>query len=110
MKFGSRLKELIKSANFSQADLADKIGVSRSTISFWVNSEYPPLDAIETVCKELDIPLYEFFMTEEQIKKTMPDDIDPIQIELIRTLNNLPDEKHIAILEAFCKIAETFVK
>ncbi len=110
MKFGSRLKELIKSANFSQADLADKIGVSRSTISFWVNSEYPPLDAIETVCKELDIPLYEFFMTEEQIKKTMPDDIDPIQIELIRTLNNLPDDKHIAILEAFCKIAETFVK
>lgn len=110
MKFGARMKQIIKDAGYGQNAFAEKMNISSSKMSFWCNSEYPPLEAIEKVCAELDIPLYEFFMTDEQRMKTMPEDIDPIQVELLRTLNALPNDKHIAIIEAFCKIAETFVK
>ena len=68
MKFGTRLREVIEIEGLKQAELAEKIGVSRSTISFWCNSEYPPLDGIEKVCYEIGMPLYNFFMSAEQNK------------------------------------------
>lgn len=55
MKYGSRLREIIKAHPLNQVEIADKIGVSKSTISFWINSEYPPLDGIEAVCKALEL-------------------------------------------------------
>lgn len=110
MKYGTKLKSYIKKLGYTQNGYAAKRGIANSTMSVWVNSEYPPLEAIEMVCIDSGIPLYEFFMDDEQRMKTMPEDIDPIQVELLRTLNALPNDKHIAIIEAFCKIAETFVK
>lgn len=67
--YGSRIRQLIKNAEYGQNEFAKKIGVSSSTISFWCNAEYPPLEAIIKVCNELKIPLHDFFATDEEVKK-----------------------------------------
>lgn len=52
MKFGENLYQLRKSAKLSQEQLAEKVGVSRQSISKWENSEsYPEMDNIMKLCK-----------------------------------------------------------
>ncbi len=52
MKFGENLKKLRKSRNLSQEDLAEKVGVSRQSVSKWETSEaYPEMNNILQLCK-----------------------------------------------------------
>lgn len=52
MKFGSNLKELRKLKNLSQEDLAEKVGVSRQSVSKWETGEaYPEMNNILMLCK-----------------------------------------------------------
>ena len=51
MKFGDNLRNLRKSKKMSQEKLAEKIGVSRQSISKWECGEaYPEMDNILTLC------------------------------------------------------------
>jgi transcriptional regulator with XRE-family HTH domain len=52
MKFGSNLKELRKVKKLSQEDLADKVGVSRQSVSKWETGDaYPEMNNILMLCK-----------------------------------------------------------
>ena len=52
MKFGSNLKELRKSKKLSQEDLAEKVGVSRQSVSKWETGDaYPEMNNILMLCK-----------------------------------------------------------
>ena len=52
MKFGDNLRNLRKIKNFSQEKLAEKVGVSRQSISKWECGEaYPEMDNILILCK-----------------------------------------------------------
>ena len=52
MKFGSNLKELRKIKNLSQEDLAEKVGVSRQSVSKWETGDaYPEMNNILMLCK-----------------------------------------------------------
>lgn len=52
MKFGDNLYNLRKNAKMSQEKLAEKVGVSRQSVSKWENGEaYPEMDNILTLCK-----------------------------------------------------------
>lgn len=52
MKFGENLCYLRKSAKMSQENLAEKVGVSRQSVSKWENGEaYPEMDNILKICK-----------------------------------------------------------
>lgn len=52
MKFGENLYALRKSAKMSQENLAEKVGVSRQSVSKWENGEaYPEMDNILKICK-----------------------------------------------------------
>ncbi|MCR5146661.1 MAG: helix-turn-helix domain-containing protein [Clostridia bacterium] len=52
MKFGENLYALRKSTKMSQEDLAEKVGVSRQSVSKWENGEaYPEMDNILKICK-----------------------------------------------------------
>ena len=90
MKYGTRLRELLESQGLKQADIADKINVSRSTVSFWINAEYPPLEGIEKICKALNIPVYRFFMTDENIQEITG--VDPHWITLAKTIEHMPPD------------------
>lgn len=51
MKFGENLKSLRKSKNISQEVLADKVGVSRQSVSKWETGEaYPEMNNIIALC------------------------------------------------------------
>ena len=51
MKFGDNLKRIRREKNISQEDLADKLGVSRQSVSKWENGEnYPSMQNIMCLC------------------------------------------------------------
>ena len=51
MKFGENLYNLRKSAKMSQEKLAEKIGVTRQSVSKWENGEsYPEMEKIMKLC------------------------------------------------------------
>lgn len=51
MKFGDNLKKLRKLSKLSQEDLAEKVGVSRQSVSKWECGEsYPEMNNILTLC------------------------------------------------------------
>lgn len=51
MKFGDNLKNLRKKKNFSQEDLAEKLGVSRQSVSKWECGEsYPEMNNLLALC------------------------------------------------------------
>ena len=52
MKFGDNLKKLRKSKKLSQEQLAEKVNVSRQSVSKWENGEaYPEMNNILELCK-----------------------------------------------------------
>ena len=52
MKFGDNLKKLRKSKNISQEDLAEKVNVSRQSVSKWeCGDAYPEMNNILELCK-----------------------------------------------------------
>ena len=52
MKFGENLKKLRKNAGLSQEELADKVKVSRQSVSKWETGEaYPEMNNILQLCK-----------------------------------------------------------
>ncbi len=51
MKFGDNLKQIRKSKNISQEELAEKLGVSRQSVSKWETGEnYPSMYNIMCLC------------------------------------------------------------
>ena len=86
MTLGERLTELRKKQNLSQEDIAEKIGVSRQTVSKWeLDQSLPDFDKILPLCKLYNITSDELLtgrktdqnsdnmnynlMTEEEINK-----------------------------------------
>lgn len=57
MTFGQALKELRRSKEVSQRELADRVGVDFSYISKIENNRMPPpaADTIERICRALDV-------------------------------------------------------
>ena len=52
MKFADNLKKIRKTKNISQEELAEKVGVSRQSVSKWETSEaYPEMNNILELCK-----------------------------------------------------------
>ena len=55
--FASRLKKLREEHGLSQAELADKLGVSRGSISFYENkSRVPDIDVLLSLCNYFSVP------------------------------------------------------
>ena len=52
MKFGDKLKLIRKDKNMSQEELAEKVNVTRQSVSKWENGEaYPEMNNILELCK-----------------------------------------------------------
>lgn len=75
MKFSEKLQKLRKENNLSQEQLADKLDVSRQSVSKWESGQtYPEMDKLLTMCKLFNITLDDLTNDEVDIKevKTKP--------------------------------------
>lgn len=60
MNFSDNLKKIRKDNNLSQEELAEKLGVSRQSVSKWEsNQAYPEMDKIVQLCKMFNLNLDE---------------------------------------------------
>lgn len=84
-KIGKFIQERRKEKNFTQVELAERLGVSNRTISKWENgNSLPDYSMFNDLCKELDISINELLSGEkltednyqEKLEKNFVDTID----------------------------------
>ncbi len=102
MNYGKKLKETIAASEFSQNDIAPKVGVTPQGVSSWTKKSYPPLEAIETICKIVNIPVWEFFI--EDTREIFG--ASESALHLARRIDNLPDEKKDRALKQMNEILD----
>jgi len=101
--FGARLAQLRKTAGYTQAELADEVGVSRRMIAYYeIQSDHPPTSLLPAIAKALRLTTDEL-LGAAPIKKTAR----PVDSRLHRRLQQIeqldPTEKRQALqlLDAF---------
>ena len=110
MKFGDNLKSIRKMKNVSQEDLADRLGVSRQSVSKWENGEaYPEMDNILKICKIFHCKINDVIHDDIQ-------DIDSLDEEIKMKVVKLEKEKQkrlkviSKIIYIISKIASVFAR
>lgn len=70
MNLSSNLKKIRKENNLSQEDLAEKLGVSRQSVSKWEsNQAYPEMDKVIQLCKMFNLNIDELLNQDINDKK-----------------------------------------
>jgi len=94
MHYGNKLKWLIKNKGLSQRDVAQRLNVPETTLSGWTLNEYPPLDAIESVCRVLQIPVSRFFAEDSDSYV----EVSPEEMQLLKAFGEFPEERRKELL------------
>lgn len=103
--YGEKIKKMREHYGYSQRELADKMGIPSTTLSFWERSDFPSLEGIIKVCDVFKINLWEFFIDDySEIKKILPDYITADDSALLSLLN-----KEVAI-ETRIQVKKTFLE
>ena len=88
MAFGQRLAQLLKDRNFSQADLAEKVGVAQTAVSKWTRgTAVPGFDVACEVAKVFGVSVA-FFADEP------PGSSGPRSIQVTLTLTDANGARH----------------
>ena len=94
---GLRIRELRKKNNFTQEQLAEKIGIEIPSLSNIENGKnYPNSETIEKIARGLDVQVFELFMV-EHLQETNAD-------KMLEELNILL-KKDYKLLKTIYKIA-----
>ncbi len=85
MEIGNRIKKYREHINLSQEELADKVYVSRQTVSNWENNKsYPDINSLKLLTNIFDVSLDEFIKGDiEEMKKR----IDEYDLKEYNTLS-----------------------
>jgi len=68
-EFGERLKNVIKSSSITQKELAEKIGVSKTSINNYVNGRIPDVAILYSLSSFLGVTI-EWLLTGKELKET----------------------------------------
>lgn len=80
MDLGKKLIELRKNKKLSQEQLAEKINVTRQTISNWENGKfYPDIDALVRISKYFNISLDDLLNYDDKVLKYLKDSTDVVK-------------------------------
>jgi transcriptional regulator with XRE-family HTH domain len=94
MNYGDRLKWIIKNRGFSQRDVSLKLGIAETTLSTWISKEFPPLEAIESVCRILEIPVSRFFAEDSDSYV----EVSGEEMQILKTFGEFPEERRRGLL------------
>jgi len=67
--FNDNLKEYLKSEKIKQYQLAEKIGVDKTTITKWKKDTVPHIDIVKKIAEYLDVTINDLLYGEEEKKK-----------------------------------------
>lgn len=80
-----RILELRKDRDWTEYQLAEKSGLTQSTISSWYRKNInPTIPSLEKICDAFGITMSQFFLEDATTV-----DLTPIQLELIKSASNL---------------------
>lgn len=80
-----RIVELRNERNWTEYQLAEKSGLTQSTISSWYRKDLSPsIPSLEKICNAYDITMSQFFLEDSTTT-----DLTPIQMELIESSHKL---------------------
>lgn len=85
-----RITSLRESRNWSEYQLAEKSGLTQSTISSWYRKNMiPSITSLERICRAFDITLSEFFIESTDTAVALT----PIHIELLKASEKLNSQQ-----------------
>ena len=103
MKFGENLKIIRKKKKMSQEELAEKVNVSRQSVSKWENGEaYPEMNNILELCKIFGLKINDLVHTDMS-------DISSLDEEIVMSVVKFNDEKQSQV-KRVCNVIETIGK
>jgi transcriptional regulator with XRE-family HTH domain len=98
--FGMRLSSLRKEDSMTQLELANSIGVKKSTIGMWENGKREPdFEMLETIADFFNVPISTFFPPDSsgpENKKTVTidsDGLDELDMKFVQMIKQLSDQE-----------------
>ena len=80
MDLGKKIIEMRKNAKLSQEQLAEKLNVTRQTISNWENNKfYPDIDALVKISKYFKISLDDLLSYDDKVLEYLKDSTDIVK-------------------------------
>ncbi|QIL45655.1 DUF3955 domain-containing protein [Vagococcus coleopterorum] len=103
MDFGAQVKHLRTSQALTQEELAQKLNVSRQTISSWENNRnLPDLEMVVTIAKTFDLSLDKLILGDDDMEqKLIKDGSD------VRKSRNYKVAAVLFLIGALCFVAKT---
>lgn len=98
-KFGDKIYDLRKQKNLSQDELAEKVGVSRQTVSKWeADIIQPKADKLQRICNALEVELNYFSFKDNMIDEPYvisaeSDDSKAVVCDIVQQEEYLYEEK-----------------
>ena len=90
----NRITELKERRGWTDYELAERCGLTQSTISAWYRKNYDPtISSLEKVCKAFDMTLSQFFATNDDSV-----DLTPEQRNMLENWNALSKKQKESIL------------
>lgn len=105
MEFSNRLYELRKQKGFSQEELANRLNVTRQTVSKWeVGDSTPDMEKLMALSDLFQISLDELVMGKEKEKGNIGELSDKSQAKIRTSENKKVAEKGIKMIGIFAAI------
>lgn len=94
MTFGSKLKSLRKELNLTQEQLAQRIGVAKSVVSYYESGErYPSYDVLVKLTNVFHVTT-DYLLDIEKKHTLDVSDLSPEDIQVLQTVANALRRKH----------------
>lgn len=97
--YGKRFSALLKRNGMNQKRFAEISGIHRVTVNRWTKSAHLWTDTIETICGTLGIPVWQFFVTENDLAQYYQ--VDELSLSIIRRVESLPVDKQAQVWALF---------
>ena len=113
MSFGTKLQKLRKEIHLSQEELADKLSVSRQSVSKWESDKaYPEMDKLVTMCKIFNCTLDDLVNEEltditkmNKTKNHLNEYIDSLLDFITKSINMFGQMKFLSIIKCLIEMA-----